>query len=832
MELENLKMFKYVQVNDNSLAEQIKTIYHLTAETINGISKSFDNYTMHDMNHGLRVAAYMEQLAFGIGEDFDSNIAKFNAFEITLMILSAMLHDIGMTIREEDKIEIKNNNIKYSNELTFKGVLKVTDDDENEAIKEIIRRTHAARIYEFIDYKFDSRSINDILLLDNNYPYAEDVAEICKAHGEEHSYLNDMSKECTKVRYSYNLQYIAALLRLADYLDLDKSRTPVLWFRVMKIGGFSKEEWEKHFIIHNVTKLKDYIDGKLQVYFDGRSENAKIHRKYLSYIDDIKLELENSDNLLNTKTTDDKYKFNISTKIDDRVKTIGFTYSDLRLNLDYASITELLMGRNIYGDPRLGLRELIQNSIDACELMAEICENNEDLMLVAPEIIVSISEEKNTVKIKDTGIGMSLDIVKKHFLNVGKSYYKSSEYLFKNHQYKPIGQYGIGFLACFLLSDNVVVKTKHYLSAEINQIELEKNSEYVVTNTHETPNFCGTEIKLEYNKFFEVFKTEQELQSFIEKFFFTAIPITIRNEDTKSSIKIQNTCPQKIETALSLGNKNSKYAVVNCKEFSKKITGKLYLNNIKNKRFTIGDINKETSYVYSFENEMFQNYCKNTGFYCYCKYPNISLEEYNQIASKSKRSDVGFCKEILAYAETNDKLLTLFFPVDPNDSNTLFRIQYEECFKNRKDVFENSELQYFEKFWIGYANEFHFCFINGDKKIELFNSSLVDHRYVYNNINEADAHSSYVYNKGILVENYGVLKNYLPLSIPEVLGVINCVGLSVKLDVSRNRIIKGRRCLTAELNTILLKYIKRQKDSAELNQFIDAMITKLNERVK
>ena len=106
MELENLKMFKYVQVNDNSLAEQIKTIYNLTKETINGISKSFDNYTMHDMNHGLRVASYMEQLAFGIGEDFDSNISKFNAFEVTLMLLSAILHDIGMTIREEDKIEI------------------------------------------------------------------------------------------------------------------------------------------------------------------------------------------------------------------------------------------------------------------------------------------------------------------------------------------------------------------------------------------------------------------------------------------------------------------------------------------------------------------------------------------------------------------------------------------------------------------------------------------------------------------------------------------------------------------------------------------------------
>ncbi len=829
MKLEDLKMFKYVQVNDNTLAEQIKTIYHLTSETINNISKSFDNFTMHDMNHGLRVASYMEQLAFGIGEDFDCKIAKFNAFEITLMILSAILHDIGMTIREEDKTAIKNNAIKYSNELTFEGVLKVTNNNETEAIKEIIRRTHAARIYEFIDYEFDNRSINDILLLDNNYPYAEDVAEICKAHGEEHSYLNDLSKESTKGKYSYNLQYIAALLRLADYLDLDKSRTPVLWFRVMEIEGFSKEEWEKHFIIHNVTKLKDYIDGKLQVYFDGRSENAKIHRKYLAYIDDIKVELENSDNLLNTKTADGKYKFNISTKIDDRVKTIGFTYSDLRLNLDYAAITELLMGRNIYGDPRLGLRELIQNSIDACELMKEICEINEDLILVDPEIIVSISKNKNTVKIKDTGIGMSLEIVKKHFLNVGKSYYKSNEYLFENHQYQPIGQYGIGFLACFLLSDNVVVKTRHYLSAEINQIELEKNSEYVVTNTHETPNFCGTEIKLEYDKFFNVFKNEHELQKFLEKYFFTQIPITIRDEDSRSSIKIQNTCSDKIETVLSLENKSSKYMVVNCKDYSEKITGKLYLNNIKTKKFIVDDVDKKNSYFYNFEEEKFQKSKNNDGFYCFCRYPIISVEEYNQIASKSKRNDAGFCKEVLAYAEKNGGLSTLFFPVDVADFNSFFRVQYEGYFKNRENVFKKIKLEYFEKILKGYANEFRFCFVKGDRKIELFNASLADSRYFYDNVDDAESHASYVYNKGILVMNYGVIRSLLPVNVQELLGVVNCVDLPVKLDVSRNRIIRGKKDLVVELNTVLLKYIQNHKASPELDQYIDRMIICLKE---
>lgn len=832
MELENIKMFKYVEKNDSSLAEQIKTIYQLTSETINGISKSFDNYTMHDMNHGLRVALYMEQLAFGIGEEFDEKIDAFNAFEITLMLLSAILHDIGMTIREEDKNDIKNNRIKYSNELTFEGVLKVTENNENEAIKEIVRRTHAARIYEFIDYKFDNRSISDILLLDNNYPYAEDIAEICKAHGEEHSYLNDMLKESTKGKYSYNLQYIAALLRLADYLDLDKSRTPILWFRVMGIGGFSKDEWEKNFIIHNVTKLKDYIDGKLQVYFDGRSENAKIHRKYLAYIDDIKTELENSDDLLNTKTTNDKYKFNISTKIDDRVKTIGFTYSDLRLNLDYASITELLMGRNIYGDPRLGLREMIQNSIDACELMLEIGQKNEDLILVKPEITLSISQSKNTVRIRDTGIGMSLEIVKKHFLNVGKSYYKSNEYLFKNHQYKPIGQYGIGFLACFLLSDNVVVKTKHYMSAEINQIELEKNSEYVVTNTQETPNFCGTEIKLDYDKFFDVFKNVHELQRFLEKYFFTQIPITIKDEDSKEYIGIHNTCSERIETTLDLKSKNSKCVVINCEEYSERIKGKIYLNNIKNKRYSVSNVDENKSLFYNFEKDMFEKYNRNEGFYCTCKYPNITMDEYNQIREKNKRSEEGFCKAVISYAEEQDKIKDLYFPVNVDDFQSFFRVQYDQYFKTQTNVFEKSNLVYFEKFLFGYINNFSFCFVKELEKIKLYNTAFADGRYYYDNINEAELHSSYIYNKGILVANYGFIRNLFPLNIQELIGVVNCLNLPVKLDVSRNRIIKGKPELVLELNIVLLKYISTQKLGEKELDLVEAMITNLSKLLK
>ena len=97
--------------------------------------------------------------------------------------------------------------------------------------------------------------------------------------------------------------------------------------------------------------------------------------------------------MLNTVSADKKYAFKVSTKLDDCVQTKGFKYSDLRLALDYSAITNLLMGKNIYGNSRLGLRVLIQNAIDACEVMREI--SKDDPNIPEPAIYISYSKENN-----------------------------------------------------------------------------------------------------------------------------------------------------------------------------------------------------------------------------------------------------------------------------------------------------------------------------------------------------------------------------------------------------------------------------------------------------
>lgn len=834
MDLRDIRSYNILKTKDSQLASQVETVYNLTFETINGISRFYDNYTMHDMNHGLRVATYMEELAFGL-DDFASNIESFNALELALILLSAILHDIGMFVRPEDEEEIRNNRIKYTDSLTFQGVLKVSLN-EDEAIKEIIRITHAARINEFINYKFGGKSINEVLLVNGNYPYSEDIVAICRAHGEDYTYLESMRTEVTKGSYTYNPQYIAVLLRIADYLDLDKQRTPILWYSMMGLKGFSREEWEKHFIIQNEKKLRKYIDGKLQIYFDGKSANANIHRKYLKYIDDIKIELENADSLLNTISTNKKYAFNVSTKLDDCVQTEGFKYSNLRLTLDYSAITNLLMGKNIYGDSRLGLRELIQNSIDACKLMQEI--KKSDFGAPEPMIRISYSEENNYVKIKDNGIGMSLDVVKKHFLNVGKSYYKSNEYLHKNYEYKPIGQFGIGFLACFLLSDTVTVKTKYYKNNEINQIELEKNSEYVVTNTEQLSYFFGTEIKLDYNGVFKVFSSEDELRNFVEKYFYTSIPIYIKNDDSDEADTLVNNSCQRLIDNIAKDSTKGKYEDINCADYSNVISGHIKIRNTaKEKNNNAMDIVCNKTYVYSPEKQSFELLRKGEsipeGYYTLIKYSNICEEDYSEI-SKTRRSDARKRAEILALSKERNREIELLISRTNNVDVMPILVDNKPIQVNDAaidKVLTNSNLKYYSEL-ISDTKCLEEIFVSSMKYAFLQDCDFDGIWRPYRYMSDVENRDFFFYNREILIDHFRGISCAIPCAL-EAIGYINYTGSYIKLDVSRNSVISGYKELQWEMSLVLLKHIKAVKEPNEdLQVVINGMIEYLNKRLE
>lgn len=818
MELKNLLSFKYLRNKDFKLATQVEEVHNLVFTTINSISGCFNNFTMHDMNHGLRVASYMEQIAFGITPT-EERMDQFSPLEIALLILTAILHDIGMFIRNEDKEEIRKGNIKYTNSLTYEGVLRRTNNEE-EAIKEIIRITHAKRITEYINYKFENgKCIADYLKVNDMYSYADDVEKICQAHGESYNYIKDnLCTDLTKGSYSYNQQYLAAILRIADYIDLDKQRTPMLWYKMMGIDGFSKSEWEAHFQITNDTKFRELADGKMQIYFSGESLNPKIHRKYLKYIDGLKEELENFEQLFNLPITQEKYKIKLSTKVSDCMQTKGFKYSDLRLILDYSSITDLLMGTNIYGDCKLGLRELIQNSIDACKLAKEVRKNLEGYN--DPEIFIKYSKEKNYVIIKDTGMGMTLEIIKNHFLNVGKSYYKSKEYIDMNYDYKPIGQYGIGFLACFLLSDNVIIKTRHSSSNISYIIELEKHSEYVVTKEENTSFFYGTEIHLEYTKFFKVFENETELKKFIEKYFWSDIKIQIKNDDLENSeILIKN---QKFEDVVAFYNQKRmefKIEEITCDKNNCDIYGKIYIRakkDAKNSRFNSAI--KKQKYVYdSNEKKLKLQETIDDGYYWMLKYALVDKEVYLDIKSKKRKKEEIFAS-LVSHGEKAKKNIYIF--IRKNDDFP-FNFIHQNNDDELNIIFQNSNLEYYREL----------CYLNCSSPIFMLNMEYImlkplesnNYRWRYDLSDEYESYPLYFYFKDVFVRKFDIYFYALPISY-EIFGVIGSNNKEIKLDVSRNNIIFGDEFIKKAILIQILKHLIKNTTSTKFKLVYNKMI--------
>ncbi|MCJ7983216.1 ATP-binding protein [Priestia sp. OVL9] len=112
-----------------------------------------------------------------------------------------------------------------------------------------------------------------------------------------------------------------------------------------------------------------------------------------------------------------KYSLNLNPQVNNYILSEGYDIADLRFHIDFHKVTSLLMGEKIYGEKRMGLRELIQNSIDACKVRKEIEDTNREFgdEEYIPSIKINIDKNNNQVTISDNGTGMTREILKNTF---------------------------------------------------------------------------------------------------------------------------------------------------------------------------------------------------------------------------------------------------------------------------------------------------------------------------------------------------------------------------------------------------------------------------------
>lgn len=470
----------------NTLANNLEQICQQSYERVKYFSSLHPQFTLHDETHFLRVT---ELMAMIMPDDVLNNL---NPIELALLILSAHFHDQGMVLDEkelkaleEDAVFIlfkENWTIEHPNYKDIKNHITLPSNNEDERYRlvqkeqelygalltDYIRITHGIRSS---DYVLNNYSNNDLWnIVGTNL--ADYVAKLCQSHvlpaaeiNSQNGYYHDESIG----GYQVNIIYLAIILRLADILDFDRDRTPDVLYKTIHFSNeVSLVEWAKH------RSVEGWIINPKQIRFTLICEHPVYEKAVRQFIDWIDHELSEANTIIKQFPKEvQSYQLTLPQNVDrSRIsaKNNSYIYHDLEFSLSRNEIVKLLMTDNLYKSASLCIRELLQNSLDALRHRQALMmrDNGVKWSLGKVHFNHTLDEHnREIIECVDNGIGMDMDIIVRFLTKAGRSYYRSPEFdqertSFVKHgvDFDPCAQFGIGFMSCFMLGDEIIIKTR------------------------------------------------------------------------------------------------------------------------------------------------------------------------------------------------------------------------------------------------------------------------------------------------------------------------------------------------------------------------------------
>lgn len=518
-------------IKSNQLNLVFESVYY-AYEKSKLILKYMPEYTLHDGEHLFRVLYLMEKI---ITVD---RLKELSTPELLLLILTAFFHDIGMAPKEieirawkKDWVGNEPTETEFLEYLKFnrfsntypeklEEIEKLNDLQKyskaelvnSYLISEYIRVTHAQRAREVINQDWKGK------ITYREQDLTAYFAQLCFSHNEDAMTLLQMETDvlCDE-ETTINLPFLGVILRLADLLDFDAKRTPSVLFSHLAVRNpISLKEWEKHRSI-NAWSIKP---GSIT--FSATCKHPAIEASVRKFCDIIDDELKNCNVILSKTSFNDKYLIDLPTIVNrDKIQAEKdilsgepiYIYRDTSFHLSKNQVIDLLMGVKLYGEPEVALRELIQNSIDACLLSKAL-----HMKWNAPyEPLITVKyytqDKEYYLEVIDNGVGMNQEIIDKYYSKIGSSYYKSRDFFDlqagNDLDFKPISRFGIGILSCFMIADSMEVQTKRLIEQYNFDEPLKVNIEgydSIFTVTKSDKKEPGTSTKLILHKSKNPFK--------------------------------------------------------------------------------------------------------------------------------------------------------------------------------------------------------------------------------------------------------------------------------------------------------------------------------------
>lgn len=522
----------------------------------------FREYTIHGTYHINNVIENAEQL---IPDSIIADDTLLKAKDVGILLCSIIIHDLGMFIDDsqfvnflkKDKQKIDGikpdmsnlelwedfchkakrfsaerwNNLSGISDKKLPDLLDAGEwtTRDHLVIGEFLRCYHHRFAFEIAMHDFmgveilptspsmSMRSKNLIGLIAYSHCIGIrdiEIEEYCNAYFGSADYVDDCP-----------LYYLIALLRLGDYLDVGVERAPKA---ISNVHAFYSETSKKQWLLNQIFSYKSlgWRSAKRTRSLDLPAE-PKSTTEFVTaekMLLDIQKEFDSSVAVLE-EMYHGQYSLTVSRITSNILKSKSrdtfakrFFLNDTRLHASPA-ILPLLVGPLYANDPAYGVRELIQNAVDACR-QREFFEQD-----YKGKIIINIDTCKKIFLIEDNGVGMNEDIVSNYYLKAGSSYRSSEEWRkefiddFGKTRVIRIGRFGIGALATFLIGDKATVSTLRIKNTYGCKFTYTLNADESIDVTCGESMPTGTSIKIEMSENACLYFRNKENQHYWSKWY-------------------------------------------------------------------------------------------------------------------------------------------------------------------------------------------------------------------------------------------------------------------------------------------------------------------------
>jgi hypothetical protein len=528
MELRIPRKFKDVLDQNSALCGLVNTSINEFGEWLKQNNVMFfTEYTDHSLEHVENVLETAHELIRNECKAF------ITPHDVATLILATLLHDSAMHISEDGFANLVKEDFNFSikgfgdkpwNRLwrdflaesrRFSGRKLIALFGDAEPVRhpplgdlqqlngkdlllcgEFLRRHHSRLAHEIALFGVPGPSGRVLKLptTDDTSHVVDLAGLVARSHGlsirDCFEYLQTHYSSVKTVRGVHPV-FLMALLRIADSLQIQSARAPKQVLKVRQLKSpVSLGEWEMHQAIKDVNS-KEYPET---IWVVARPENAKTYLRIRNLLNQIQAELD-----LSWTVIGEVYGYDpefrefglkvrrIRSNIDD-VDTFSkqVPYVPIHASFDVADtdLLKLLVGP-LYGEKaEIGIRELMQNAIDAVNELREYekqfkC-SDIDTLDQKEDIVISIEKHESGewwFTISDRGIGMTINTVKEYFLKAGASLRRSELWkkTFEDDEGKSkilrSGRFGIGALAAFLIGNEIRITTRHISCSPSDGIE-------------------------------------------------------------------------------------------------------------------------------------------------------------------------------------------------------------------------------------------------------------------------------------------------------------------------------------------------------------------------